>query len=296
MIKHTYIIRYCAILPLLLLLLSEQNIYAQRIKLSIPDDFPYELKAEQEMGLMLTGTGLLYGSVIGQMNKEAWGRTPISRLDPQDLFFIDRSAVNNWNPGLNDMREFFEPALSLGVLSSIGAYGLISKRQKKSWSELMTLTFMYFEGLYISTGVELLTKSLVNRTRPFTYNTDLPIEQRIRSGNNESFFSGNATLLFYNASFLSLITYKLYPDARWTPYIIGGTFAIAELSAWWSVRSGMHFPSDVLTGAVWGSAVALFINQTHKIGARGFNIMPWMIREGKGLIIRYKIQDSRFKN
>ena len=257
------------------------------MKISLPEAFPYELKPEQEMGLMITGTGLLYGSILGHMNKPAWGTIPISRLDPNDLCFIDRPAINNWRPGLNDLREFFEPALSIGILGSIGTYGLISYSQSKNWSELMTLTFMYFEGLYISTGAELLAKYFVNRPRPYTYNTDLPLDQRIRSGNNESFFSGNATLLFYNATFLSLTAFDLFPEAPWTPYIIGGSFAIAELSAIWSVRSGMHFPTDVLTGAAWGIAVALFINKIHKKGAKGLNIMPWVIREGKGLAIRY---------
>ncbi len=252
-----------------------------------PDNFPYELKAEQEMGLMVTGTGLLYASVIGHANKQGWGYLPISRLDKKDVWFIDRPACNNWNSGLNKTREFFEPALSIAALGSIGTYGIFSYKEKNNWSELMTLSLMYFEGLYISTGGALLVKSLANRARPYTYNSSLTIEDRIRGGNNESFFSGNATIMFYNASYLSLLAWDLYPDKKWTPFLIGGTFALAELSAFWSVRSGMHFTSDVLTGALWGSGVALFINQIHKKGAKGLNITPWVIGKGKGLLIRY---------
>jgi membrane-associated phospholipid phosphatase len=184
--------------------------------------------------------------------------------------------------------------MSLAVLGSIGTYGLISFTKKKNWSDLMTLTLMYFEGLYLSTGSELIAKALINRARPYTYNPKLTIEERIRGGNNESFFSGNATLLFYNASFLSLLAWDMYPDEKWTPYVIGGSFALAELSAYWSVRSGMHFPTDVITGAIWGSATSLLINRIHKKGARGLNVMPWVLHEGKGLLIRYIIQDSRY--
>ncbi len=244
---------------------------------------------------MITGTSLLYASIIGHAKKQEWGQTPLLRLNKKNVFLIDRPATNNWNPKLNSLREFFEPTTSLAVLGSIGAHGLLSFNQKKNWSELMTLTLMYFEGLYISTGGELLVKALVNRARPFTYNNDLSIEERIRGGNNESFFSGNATLLFYNASFLSLLAWDIYPDKKWTPYVIASSFAIAELSGFWSVRSGMHFPTDVITGAIWGSATALLINRLHKKGAKGLNIMPWAIREGKGLMIRYKIQDTRYK-
>jgi len=264
-----------------------QNTFAQKKKLFVPDNFPYELKPEQEIGLMLTGTGLLYGSVIGHNNKPGWGQIPISRLDPKSVWFIDRMAINNWDPGLNKAREVFEPALTLTSLGLIGAYGLISNNQKKNWSEMMSLTLMYMEGLYLSSGVMLLTKSLVNRARPYAYNKALSMEDRIRPANNESFFSGNATILFYNASFLSLLSLDLYPEARWPSYLIGGTFAIAELSAWWSIRSGMHFPTDVLTGAIWGSATALFINRIHKKGAHGLNIMPWVIQQGKGIAVRY---------
>jgi membrane-associated phospholipid phosphatase len=236
---------------------------------------------------MLTGTGLLYGSVIGHSRKVAWGATPLNRLDPKDLWLIDRRAVKNWRPGLNDVREFFEPALSIGTLGTIATYGMISKKLNGNFSELATLGLMYFEGLYISTGTELLAKALINRPRPYTYNEDLSLEDRIRPGNNESFFSGNATIMFYNASFISLLAWDLYPDAAFTPYIIGGSFALAELSAIWSVRSGMHFPTDVITGAIWGSGVAFFINRLHRKGARGLNIMPWMIDKGRGIVIRY---------
>ena len=287
MIKPLYGIRSIFIFIVILLFAEGQSSYAQRSKFLVPDNFPYELKPEQEMGLMLTGTALLYVSAIGHANKPGWGHIPISRLEANDVWFFDRPATKNWRPGLNNTREFFEPAVSIAALGSIGTYGLLSFKQKKDFSELMTLSLMYFEGLYLSAGGELLVKALVNRARPYTYNTNLTIEERIRGGNNESFFSGNATIMFYNASFLSLLAWDLYPDRNWTPYIIGGSFALAELSAIWSVRSGMHFPTDVITGALWGSGVALFINQIHKKGARGLNIMPWAINKGRGLLLRY---------
>ena len=275
---------------LILILLSAHQLEAQDFTLKKVSDFPYELKAEQEMGLMLTGTGLLYGSALGQMNKQKWGNIPISRLNPKDVWFLDRPATNYYTKRLNKWREFLEPGTSLATLGLIGTYGITSFFQNKNWYELMTLTLMYMEGLYISTGSELLVKALVNRPRPYTYNLDLPLSERTRGGNNESFFSGNATLLFYNAAFISLTAYDLFDDSRLTAYLIGATFGLAELSAFWSVRSGMHFPTDVLTGAIWGSGTALLINKLHKKGAKGLNIMPWAIKKGRGLAIRYLIQ------
>jgi hypothetical protein len=245
------------------------------------------------MGLMITGTGLLYASVFGHRHKVPWEDTPLLRLDRKDLLIIDRPATYNWRPGLNRAREFLEPALSIGTLGAIGTYGYLSRINNKNWSELLTLSIMYMEGLYLSTGGELLAKTLINRARPYTYNEDLDLQTRIRPGNNESFPSGNATIMFYNATFLSLLAWDLYPDERFTAYIIGGSFVVAELSALWSVRSGMHFPTDVLAGAAWGGAVALFINRVHKKGVRGLNIMPWMISKGQGLLIRYNLHDSR---
>ena len=292
LIKKETNIKAASVLVLLTLgLFGPGGSMAQTGESGRADKFPYELKVEQEAGLMITGTGLLYASIFGHSAKPPWEETPLLKLNRKDLPFFDRPATNNWRPALNRSREILEPSLSLAAMGALGTHGILSRIRNKDWSDLLTLSLMYFEGLYISTGGELLAKSLINRARPYAYNNSLSLDHRIRPGNNESFPSGNATLMFYNAAFISLLALDLYPNERFSAYIIGGSFVIAELSALWSVRSGMHFPSDVISGAAWGSAVAFFINRIHRKGARGLNIMPWMISKGRGLLIRYRIQD-----
>ncbi len=131
-------------------------------------------------------------------------------------------------------------------------------------------------------GTVLLTKALIQRPRPYTYNTSLDLAQRLSSANNESFLSGNAGVLFYHATFASLVIRDLYPEKPWLPYLFAATHGLAALSSYWSVRSGMHFPSDVLAGALWGSGVAILVTQLHKTKARQLKLTPWALQLGKG--------------
>ncbi len=66
-----------------------------------------------------------------------------------------------------------------------------------------------------------------------------------------SFPSGHATTVFALAAVLSL----WYP--RWTAAWLG----LAAVVGWSRIALGAHFPSDVLAGAVLGSAVALVFFQ-----------------------------------
>ena len=141
---------------------------------------------------------------------------------------------------------------------------------------------MYIEGAYLTEGMVLISKALIKRPRPYTYNSSLEIDQKLSSANNESFISGNAAVLFYHASFLSLIMHDLYPGKAWLPWLYTSTHALAALSGYWSVRSGMHFPTDILAGALWGSGMAFLVTRLHKEKTQNLSIKPWVTQLGKG--------------
>jgi len=80
---------------------------------------------------------------------------------------------------------------------------------------------------------------------------------------------------------IMLLSYPYWPQicsrtSFWIPAVWAGTHGIAVLSAYWSVKSGRHFPSDVWVGAIWGSSVAYLITQLHRSENKKLRIVPWM--------------------
>lgn len=98
-------------------------------------------------------------------------------------------------------------------------------------------------NLLLAGGMTTTLKYIINRTRPFTaYPAE--IVQRDKSVGPYSFPSGHTTLAFASATNLSL-TYK-----KW--FITVPAYAYASLVGYSRMRLGVHYPSDVLAGALIG--------------------------------------------
>jgi membrane-associated phospholipid phosphatase len=109
-------------------------------------------------------------------------------------------------------------------------------------------------GEVLNEGLKLGLKYSVNRDRPFETYTD--ITQKISVG-GPSFPSGHTSSAFETATSLSLA----YP--KW--YIIIPSYAWAGTVAYSRMHLGVHYPSDVLAGAVIGSGSAFL---TYKINQK----------------------------
>jgi len=249
-------------------------------------NFPYELRSGRDAVLIASGSALIHGAVIGHNRKAKMKVNDLALLNPADVNPFDRFATRYWEPPLNDLRESFEPASVVITCLSVGSYGLYSKGKTHEWESLKTLSLMYLEGLYLSAGTMLLAKTLVERPRPYAYNTNLPLTTRDRGANNESFFSGNATILFYHSVFLSQVFSDLFPASKLKPWIWAATLSLSTFSGILSVRSGWHYPTDVMTGALVGGLAGYLIPALHKAKAREHLVMmPWASPEAGGVTI-----------
>jgi len=113
-----------------------------------------------------------------------------------------------------------------------------------------------------NTGVSILfagaitttLKFAVHRTRPFTAYPDLIYKKG--TGGSLSFPSGHTTLAFATATSLSLA----FP--RW--YVIAPAYTYAIAVGYSRMYLGMHYPSDVVVGALIGIAASFLTFQTQK--------------------------------
>ena len=104
-------------------------------------------------------------------------------------------------------------------------------------------------GIGLALGITSGLKYAVNRTRPYTeYPND--IIKRDETG-PYSFPSGHTTGAFATATSLSL-TYK-----KW--YVCVPSYLYAGFVGYSRMRLGVHYPSDVLGGAVIGTGSSLLV-------------------------------------
>jgi membrane-associated phospholipid phosphatase len=114
-------------------------------------------------------------------------------------------------------------------------------------------------GLYIAVSVAgnaaatTLIKYAVNRTRPYdAYNN---IDNPFRA-HSASFPSGHTANAFALATSLTLATKK------W--YVAVPSYCYAATVAYSRLHLGVHYPTDVLAGAILGSGSAIFCYQADK--------------------------------
>jgi membrane-associated phospholipid phosphatase len=128
-----------------------------------------------------------------------------------------------------------------------------------------TFSVMYIENLFLSFAVVHTTKILIKRKRPYTYNKNVPLKYKSDSSSRLSFFSGHTTHAFSSAVFLSTVYSKYYPDSKLKPYIWGVSLLSASITGYLRYASGNHFPTDIIMGAVIGSAIGYLIPLIHEI-------------------------------
>jgi hypothetical protein len=126
--------------------------------------------------------------------------------------------------------------------------GLIENDQ-----DLKQKGLMIGESFLVTTIVATALKHAINRPRPFETYPDI---QKIGTGGSSSFPSGHTSDAFSTATSLSLA----FP--KW--YVIAPSYTYATLVGYSRMHLGIHYPSDVLAGAIVGAGSAFLCYKAQK--------------------------------
>lgn len=203
-------------------------------------------------GLTFAATDIILDKVIN-----------LNQLDfSDDMNFLteevnpfDRSFINDYSKTLDYLGTGFE---GLSVLSPL----CLLATSKSEW---LTIGTMYTEALLYSYSIKELAKLLVNRTRPFMYSEDYPLNKVEENDWADSFFSGHATLSFAAATFSSYTFCNYFPTSNWKIPVIALSYSLACTTSVLRILSGNHFVTDVLIGAAIGSATGFLIPFLHTL-------------------------------
>ncbi len=184
--------------------------------------------------------------------------TNISKCIFFGILFLARQSVFSQNTDINLLKpinknetsfknKYLElnasstTVLGAGIPIGIALTGLVTNNKKLKKDAL------FIGAAWLVTGiVTQTTKRIVNRPRPFESYSFI-VERDDESG-GFSFPSGHTSSAFCTATSVSL-RYR-----KW--YVIGPSYLFACSVAWARMYQGVHYPSDVLAGALVGSGSA----------------------------------------
>lgn len=206
-------------------------------------------------GILLSGGDLLLDNVLG-VNEAVYDSSII--WSKEDINPFDRKFLHQYNKKIDKISD----AMLLGSLLTPAVFAATDK------GEWATIAVMYAETLLISNGIKELTKLCVNRARPYMYfDPSTYPEKDVKDGDFlNSFPSGHSTMTFAAATFTTYVFCKYFSESNWKYAVAAGTYSLAVGTAILRVAGGNHFATDVITGAVLGSAVGFLVPWIHTFG------------------------------
>lgn len=158
----------------------------------------------------------------------------------------------------------------------------------REWGEDATVIV---ESIVVAANLNQLVKFTVGRERPFVHDL-APGEKSLTKSpgdNNLSFYSGHTMLGFVSA--VSAGTVASLKGYRSAPWIWGTGLTLAAATGYLRIAADKHYFTDVLTGAIMGSAAGFLVPWLHRpktTTARVTGMAAGPLPAGTGTIITFQ--------
>lgn len=180
----------------------------------------------------------------------------VSMLNPDNISPFERGATRQYQQSDARLSDY------MFVVSALAPFSVFASPDVRK--EFTPVIVMYFETAVLTRGLTSITKGLVLRNRPFTYNPEVPLADKLTEDARHSFFSGHmsATTSFCFLTAYMVDRYAERPGWKWAAW--AGAVVIPGSVGYWRYTSGNHFPSDILTGYLIGAGSGLLVPYLHR--------------------------------
>ncbi len=228
------------------------------------ETFKYRLSIDLPVAGAAAGTWIVLAVLKNQLSSSCrWCEAYANGVDGVNAF--DRGGRNafKWSNTaaagtISDVSTFvILPVFAIG-------FDLLVTGSPRRWARWGVDLIMMSEAAAISGALNYITKYGVARDRPFVHYEKLAGSKfQANADDTASFFSGHSTFAFAVAS--SAGTVASLRHYRLAPVVWAVGMGLATFSAYLRVAADQHYLSDVIIGALVGSAVGVAVPLTHWI-------------------------------
>lgn len=180
----------------------------------------------------------------------------IAALDPINVNAFDRAATRQYryaDANLSDYLLTFSAIAPLTVLAS--------RPVRKEFGPVLV---MYIETAAMVGGLTSISKGFFMRKRPYSYNPEVRLSDKLSVNARHSFFSGHVST---SAAFSFLTAYMVdryaeRPVWKWVAW--SGAVLVPGTIGYWRYTSGKHFPTDIIAGFIVGGGTGILIPYLHR--------------------------------
>lgn len=224
------------------------------------DESPYQLRLDVDISVLALG-GVLWGGtslIAGTVAPPFCGGSSTPQCDPSALNALDKLAIGYSS----------QPArTAANVLSFIPiAYLAIDMIDvgPRHWKTYLTDLWVVAEALAWNGAIQDLVRRAVRRPRPFLYTPGVYPSERDSPDAGFSFYSGHTSFAFALATSAAYTFTLRHPKSKWRFVVWPALMAVASIEPVLRIYSGDHFPTDVIVGALAGSAIGLLLPAVHR--------------------------------
>jgi membrane-associated phospholipid phosphatase len=244
---------------------------------------PYALKTGRELTWLGVGAVSLGVSEVVKKSVDPLTPTQITALNRIDINSFDRNATFHYSTSADKLS-------TVTLLGTGGVLGVLTLATEPMRHDIKTVAIMYVESALLVNGINGIVKGLSQRTRPFVYNVDAPLADKLDRDARESFFSGHASNAFATAVFTGEVFQHYFPQSKLKPFVWVGSLGLATATALLRYEAGKHYPTDLLAGAAFGSLVGWGIPKLHEVKNRSdlgrrLDVQPWSNGQAKGIYL-----------
>ncbi len=258
-IKH-----FCFRILLCVLFLFSHIFFNKHIYASTTGSNKYKLNLIVDASLLLGAASTQgFAYFLGDKLHDKITEEEVRSLKKDDINSIDRWAVDK-----NSRLAVKASDITLYISSIAPSLLTIEPIYNRQPGPLLILTIMYIEVYSLSKGLASSAKVISNRLRPYMYSSNVSRNEKLSTVENrhasKSFYSSHTSTAFSSMVFLATVYSDIYSNSALKPLVWAGSLLIASATAYFRVSGGMHYPSDVLAGAVMGSLVGYGIPYLHR--------------------------------